>query len=300
MNVRALRKQQTGFTLIELVIVIAIIAILAGIALMKFYNASSPSQQAVCDYNISIGERAYSTYQTMGGTYNPVGQTGAVFLVNAGLLAADLKGGTYTWTQDTSGRVLLTCVPNGGSSAATLFSSSFASAAGIKSLQGTWSVSGGSLVPATSGENRAVLEGTYGTNYDITATVQLTSGNGYGIYYHVTAPQGSAALPTNGNISGYSFQVDPGLGNQFLIRKVTNGSESAPVATAAMPAGFSLTAAHQVTISVVGNSTIVKVDGTQVLSYTDASSSYSAGYVGTRTWSANSVVNFQDVTVVAK
>ena len=60
MNVRALRKQQAGFTLIELVMVIAVIGILASIALMKFSSSNAASQQAVCDYNKSIGERAYA------------------------------------------------------------------------------------------------------------------------------------------------------------------------------------------------------------------------------------------------
>jgi len=298
MNVRALRKQQAGFTLIELVIVIAVIGILASIALMKFYDSSTSSKQAVCDYNRNIGEKAYATYLAMGGAYNPVGQTGASFLVNAGLLTADLKGGTYTWTQNSSGSVRLNCVPTGGSVAATLFSSAFANASGVQTLQGSWSAGGG-LVSSASYENRAVLAGTYGSSYIITANAQLSSGNGYGIYYRITEPPGSATLPTDGNISGYVFQVDPGLGNQFLIRKVTNGYESNPVATVAMPSGFSLTATHQVVLNVSGNTTVVNVDGAQVMSYTDAGSSYSAGYVGVRSWSS-SVVNFQNISVVAQ
>ena len=120
-----MRKQQAGFTLIELVIVTAVIGILAGIALMKFYNESTPAKQAVCDYNRNIGEKAYSAYLTMGGAYNPAGQTGAAFLVNAGLLASDLKGGTFTWVQDAGGSVRLNCVPNGGIVALTPLGSTF-------------------------------------------------------------------------------------------------------------------------------------------------------------------------------
>ena len=294
-----MRKQQAGFTLIELMIVIAIIAVLAGIALMKFYNASTPAQQAVCDYNKGIGEKAYSTYLAMGGTYNPVGQTGATFLVNSGLLAADLKGGTFTWVLDPNGSVRLNCVPTGGAVAATLFNSTFANAAGVRSLQGTWTAIGGSLAPPLSG-GKAIFSGTYGTDYEITADVQLTSGNGYGIYYRITEPNGSSSLPSTANLSGYVFQFDLGLGNKFVIRKVTNGSESGTVANVAMPTGFSLTDAHQIVLSVIGNTTVVKVDGTQVISYTDTSSPYTAGYVGAKAWSSNSVVNFQDVSVVAK
>ena len=125
MNVRAIRKRQDGFTLIELVMVIAVIGILASIALMKFSSSSAASRQAVCDYNRNIGEKAFSAYLAMGGSYNPVGQTGAGFLVPSGLLAADLKGGTYTWVQDSGGSVRLNCVPTGGAVALTPLGSTF-------------------------------------------------------------------------------------------------------------------------------------------------------------------------------
>ena len=165
---------------------------------------------------------------------------------------------------------------------------------------GNWDVVGNSLVSRVSktsvAQDRALISGTYGTDYEITADAQLSSGDGYGIYYRTSETPTS----TDANaISGYVFQFDHGLGDKFVIRKVTNGAESGTVASASMPSGFAVNGAHQITLSVSGNTTIVKVDGTQVLSYTDSSSTFTAGLVGVRSWS-NSDATVQDLKVVAK
>lgn len=44
-----LRKQQSGFTLIELVIVIVILGILAAVAIPRFVDLSGEAQTAACD-----------------------------------------------------------------------------------------------------------------------------------------------------------------------------------------------------------------------------------------------------------
>lgn len=300
-----------GFTLIELLVVISIISILATIGLLSYKNSNDQARLGVCNYNRAIIERAYSAYNTLGGANVPAsGSTSVTFLVTAGYLASDLTspGYTYIWTQDAAGYPHLSCSLTGAVASSTLFNSTFADATGINWIMGGGTVQGGALVPNTTGQNRTVLSGTYGTDYEINANVEYISGQGYGIYYRLTAPEGSTALPTssNFNISGYVFQFDEGIGNRFIIRKLTNGSESSPVANVAMTTaipGFNLTAPHQITITVQGSNHIVKVDGTTVLTYADTSASaYTAGYVGTRTWTPVSgettVVNFQDIKVV--
>jgi len=315
LTVYSLLKRQAGFTLIELLIVIAIIGILATVAIAKFSDATDQAKTKTWEYNSSIVNRAYALYRAMpGNSYVPAdNETGVSFLsgfLSSTLQNGDLPGGTCTWARSSTDYAVATCIRTGSVAAvAALFSSTFDSLVGVNKLSGTaWTASGGSLVAPTTGTNQSVFAGSYGTNYDITANVEYLSGQGYGIYYHITSPQGSETIPTTTSISGYVFQFDHGIGDKFIIRQVIDGKESAPVATVSMssvmPSGFSVTGTHQITMSVSGNTTVVSVDGTQVLSYTDAASTYGAGYVGLRTWlpvsGQTTGVNVQDLTVVAK
>ncbi len=52
------KHQQDGFTLFELVIMIMIIAILAGVAVPKFINLTEEAKQAKCVYNQVVLENA--------------------------------------------------------------------------------------------------------------------------------------------------------------------------------------------------------------------------------------------------
>jgi len=61
-----------------------------------------------------------------------------------------------------------------------------------------------------------------------------------------------------------------------------------------MPTGFDLTKPHDIEISVVGNSHVIKVDGEQVLAFTEGK--YAEGSVGLRTW-ANTTVQVDNVTI---
>jgi len=319
MNAKSRLKDQAGFTLVELLIIVAIIAILASIALAKYSEASELTKTKAWEYNSSIVNKAYATYRALAGnSYVPADkETGISFLgafLNSTLKNGDLPGGTCTWTRSSTDYANATCVAAGAATAATLYSSTFANDSGVGILRGAgWSVSGGSLIATGNGkdntndEQRAVFSGTYGTNYDITANVNLDEGRGYGIYYHITDAANPVKDPTTANISGYVFQYDAGWnGGSFIIRQVDKGTEvSTPLAqvkiASVMPAGFKVyDTPHQVVMSVSGATTTVKVDGMQVLNYTNPSFTYTAGSVGARTWDSKSVVNFQEVSVVAK
>jgi pilus assembly protein Flp/PilA len=95
--------------------------------------------------------------------------------------------------------------------------------------------------------------------------------NGYGLW--VRASMNSAGTVT----SGYTFQVDPGAGNNFLVRQWSNGAERT-IGIAAFPSGFDPTQNHQVSVSIVGDRLTGMVDGTAVV--TVASLSAAASNLG--------------------
>ena len=69
MTISRARASQQGFTLIELMIVVAIIAILAGILIPNFVNARAQAQTAACESNLRSIATALELYYADNQTY---------------------------------------------------------------------------------------------------------------------------------------------------------------------------------------------------------------------------------------
>jgi type II secretion system protein G len=79
------REAERGFTLIELMIVVAIIAILAGILIPNFVNARSQAQTAACESNL----RAIATALELYYADNQIYPTAAGAAVQPSLFTAN-------------------------------------------------------------------------------------------------------------------------------------------------------------------------------------------------------------------
>ena len=85
MHHTAPRESERGFTLIELMIVVAIIAILAGILIPNFVNARSQAQTAACESNLRSIATALELYYADNQIYPPAAGASvqpALFTVN--------------------------------------------------------------------------------------------------------------------------------------------------------------------------------------------------------------------------
>ncbi|HTW83427.1 MAG TPA: prepilin-type N-terminal cleavage/methylation domain-containing protein [Candidatus Sulfotelmatobacter sp.] len=79
------RSGERGFTLIELMVVVAIIAILAGILIPNFVNARAQAQTAACESNL----RSIATSLELYYTDNQVYPTASAASVQPSLLTAN-------------------------------------------------------------------------------------------------------------------------------------------------------------------------------------------------------------------
>jgi prepilin-type N-terminal cleavage/methylation domain-containing protein len=265
-----------GFTLIELLIVVIVIAILAAIAIPAYAAQRDRAKDAAVKEGSHIIQTAVMAYAADHGGACP---TTEYVTYTPGDPTADNLGNKYL---DTWPRNPWTGEPMKNTGTNVLFNTDFDSLNGLTSLQGQWAVVDGQLVPTGSGENRIAFGSADWTDVELNVNATLNAGRGFGVYYR---SDGKAS------ISGYCFQYDPGLGNKFVVRKVTRGSESAPIASFDMPAGFSIYGAqHDIAIKVVGDKHVVTVDGKEALSFSDAT--YKSGSAGLRSWDGGSAVSF--------
>ncbi|MFN2461195.1 MAG: type II secretion system protein [Candidatus Velthaea sp.] len=78
----ALRENERGFTLIELMIVVAIIAILAGILIPNFVNARAQAQTSACESNLRAIATAMELLYADNQNYGPGGAVPAATQIN--------------------------------------------------------------------------------------------------------------------------------------------------------------------------------------------------------------------------
>ena len=71
MSVPSFRHLRRGFTLVELLIVIIIIAVLAAIAIPKFANSSARSKESALKSTLKIARNAVEIYRADTGAYPP-------------------------------------------------------------------------------------------------------------------------------------------------------------------------------------------------------------------------------------
>ncbi|HTV63602.1 MAG TPA: type II secretion system protein [Verrucomicrobiae bacterium] len=101
---KAKQGRKAGFTLVEIMIVVAIIGLLAAIAIPNFIRARAKSQQNACINNLrqidaAINEWALENGQTTGAAVASVATVSAYIKLNSNSSVPGCPaGGTYTTT----------------------------------------------------------------------------------------------------------------------------------------------------------------------------------------------------------
>jgi len=142
----------------------------------------------------------------------------------------------------------------------------------------SWSISDGLLITSGSGEPRSILNGSETwTNYFVKTLARIAgnldeTSSSYKIFFRTT---GSAA-----SFNGYSFEINSDYTNRFALRRVVNGVESAPLITSLTSIGFDWNQWQEISVTAIGNTFTMYVNGIEVLRYTDLDNPFLSGRTG--------------------
>jgi prepilin-type N-terminal cleavage/methylation domain-containing protein len=278
-----------GFTLIELLIVVIVIGILAAVAIPTYLGQRDKAKEAALKEGVHIIQEGVVTY---AADHDGAWPATEYVTCTPGDKTADNLGNKYL---DVWPRNPWTGQPMKNTGSSVLFNTNFASLTGMTPYGGAWKVVNGQLVAPVNASGQATggsigFGSTGWTDVTLDVNATLSSGPGVGVFFRTDGkPSASTIYGVN---SGYCFQVDPGIGNKFVVRKWVNGAESGPIATASMSAAFiatMYTQPHDLKVSAVGSHIVCTVDGVVVLDFND--STYASGAAGLRAW-YGSAVNF--------
>jgi len=122
---RNMRWNARGFTLIELMIVVAIIGILCSIAVPLYANVTARSRIAKAQADIRTLVAAVSAYQSHMSTYpvalsdltrvvtNPSGITAGPFMASIPTPPTSFWGSAYSYTTNANGTFLISAAGDG-------------------------------------------------------------------------------------------------------------------------------------------------------------------------------------------
>jgi len=103
MKTKTLRAKSDGFTLVEMMVVVAVIGLLTAIAIPTFVHARENSRNSVYVANLRTAAAAFVNYATDNKTYPPAATSGAVpagmetYLANFRWTDQTPIGGNWTW-----------------------------------------------------------------------------------------------------------------------------------------------------------------------------------------------------------
>jgi prepilin-type N-terminal cleavage/methylation domain-containing protein len=227
-----IKKNQSGFTLIELIVVIAILGILAGIAIPRFSGTTKSAKVEVDNANLSMLNKSTQVYAVKNNVSTEDVFKGVTtdidrmkVLVTNALLTEVIKPlqekVKFKWNIEEQ---LWALGPD-----SIIYGSGKDGSLNIKDL-----ITGNTLITGTWKEgpiDSDVIKSSFGTiftkneneEYTVTSNAKLSKGEngGYGIFFETSVGND----PTKDN--GYALQFDRGLG-KIVVRERIDGKEQAP------------------------------------------------------------------------
>jgi len=209
-------KNEKGFTLIELIVIIAIIGILATIAVFNFTGITTFAKEKVCRYN---------TTQYMKDYYNNKQLDNSVTLSQIVEDKICPSGGEYI-IDDVNETILCSYHDNDAGSSSDTFKfnnkeiSDINDLNVIDSLNDSWDLKeiDGQTVLANGGKKKSrIFFENKNDSYTFDTKVKLVNGKGYGLFFE-------SATDGKGKDTGYIFQFDPGKEKgEIVVKERFNG-----------------------------------------------------------------------------